>query len=105
MKLEKVKESHRKTIKYLEQDLRDSNSIHSSSTQEFVLSMLNQSRGTNYYNSVSLKGYFIFASLRNRFAMGICYTIREIIKLYQQKLDEDRILKEKEEKEFLILLF
>ena len=89
---------------YSERDLRDARDLLPTSTQKFVLLMLNQSRGTDSYNTASLLGYLIFASLRNRFAMGLCYLIREMDKLNKQRLEKERILreiKEMEEKEQL----
>ena len=94
MILEKAKEKNLKTIEYLEQDLQDSKSLLPVSTQKFMMLMLNQSRGTTSYNSTSLLGYLIFASLRNRFAMGISYLIKEMDKLNQQRLEYERKLKE-----------
>ena len=99
----KTKAKHLKTIENLEQDLNDSKSNLADSTLKFVMLMLNQSRGTNCYNSKSLLGYLIFASLRNRFAMGISYLIREMDKLNKLRLENERILKENEERERLLL--
>ena len=73
---------------YSEKDLWDARDLLPTSTQKFVLLMLNQSRGTYNYNTISLLGYLIFASLRNRFAMGLCYLIREMDKLNKQRLEK-----------------
>ena len=99
----KIKVKHLKTIEHLEQDLEYSKSNIADSTLKFVMLMLNQSRGTTSYNSTSLLGYLVFASLRNRFAMGISYLIREMDKLNQLRLENERVLKETEERERLLL--
>ena len=81
-------------MNHTERDLRDVRDLLPTSTQKFILLMLTQSRGTDSYNTISLLGYLIFASLRNRFAMGLCYLIREMDKLNKQRLEKERILRE-----------
>ena len=90
LNLNQEKEQLSQTVNDLRQDYRDIKYLTPNSSAKFILSMLKQSRGTSAYNSTSLCGYLIFASMRNQFAMGVCYLIRLMDKLYLQEEERKR---------------
>ena len=69
-----------------ERDLRDARDLLQTSTQKFILFMLNQSRGTDNNNTTSLLRFLISTSLKHRFAKGLCNLIREMDKLNKKGL-------------------
>ena len=91
-KLNQEKEQLSQKISCIQQDSNDAKDFIPNSSTKFILSMLNQSRGTSAYNSTSLCGYLIFASMRNQFAVGVCYLIRLMDRLYQQEEERKRIM-------------
>ena len=88
--LNQEKEQLSQTVNDLRQDYRDIKYLTPNSSAKFILSMLKQSRGTSAYNSTSLCGYLIFAIMRNQFAVGVCYLIRLMDRLYQQEEERKR---------------
>ena len=94
-KLNQENEQLNQTVINIQQDYNDAKDLIPNSSTKFILNMLNQSRGTSAYNSTSLCGYLIFASMRNQFAVGVCYLIRLMDRLYQQEEERKRILFEK----------
>ena len=54
------------------------------------MNIVSQSKDTNAYNLASLSGYMIFASMRNQFAMGVCYLIRLMDTLYQKEIERKK---------------
>ena len=74
----------------IQQDYNYLKDLTPNSSYKFILSMLNQSKGISAYNSTSLCGYLIFASMRNQFAVGVCYLIRLMYKLYLQEAERKR---------------
>ena len=83
------------TVSCIQQDYNDAKDLTPISSTKFILCMLNQSRGSSAYNFTSLCGYLIFASMRNQFAVGVCYLIRLMDRLYQQEEEQKRIMLEK----------
>ena len=98
LQVEKLNQENKQlnqTVINIQQDYNDAKDLTPNSSTKFILNMLNQSRGTSAYNSTSLCGYLIFASMRNQFAVGICYLIRLMDRLYQQEEERKRIMFEK----------
>ena len=106
-KLNQEKEQLNQTVCCIQQDYNDAKDLTPNLSTKFIINMLNQSRGTSSYNSTSLSGYMIFASMRNQFAIGVCYLIRLMDKLYQQEKERKKkmlkIPKYKDKREFCII--